>query len=84
MRSGCTHASVTPELVKGGFILVGSSQTVSEQLQRWSRELGFGSLNAQLTFGSLTHYNAVKSMELFATEVMPRLRPETGRRADGA
>src|SRR6266545_3628911 len=38
------------ELVKGGFVLIGSAQTVGEKLQRWSRELGFGSLNAQLTF----------------------------------
>ncbi len=72
------------ELVKGGFVLIGSAQTVGEKLQRWSRELGFGSLNAQLTFGSMSHDNTVKSMELFATEVMPALRSETGGLPDGS
>lgn len=72
------------ELVDGGYVLVGSAQTVGEKLQQWSRELGFGSLNAQLTFGSLSHYNTVKSIELFATEVMPGLRSETGRRPGAA
>ena len=65
-------------------MLIGSAQTVGEKLQRRSRELGLGSLNAQLTFGNMPHYNTVKSMELFATEVMPALRSETGRRPDGS
>jgi alkanesulfonate monooxygenase SsuD/methylene tetrahydromethanopterin reductase-like flavin-dependent oxidoreductase (luciferase family) len=66
------------ELVKGGFVLVGSAATVAERLQRNCHELGFGSLNAQLTFGNLRHYHTVKSLELFAKEVMPKLRAETG------
>jgi alkanesulfonate monooxygenase SsuD/methylene tetrahydromethanopterin reductase-like flavin-dependent oxidoreductase (luciferase family) len=72
------------ELVEGGYVLVGSSQTVGDKLQRWSRELGFGAVNALLTFGGLRHYNTVKSIELFATEVMPHLRAETGRRPEAA
>jgi alkanesulfonate monooxygenase SsuD/methylene tetrahydromethanopterin reductase-like flavin-dependent oxidoreductase (luciferase family) len=66
------------ELVKGGFVLVGSAATVTERLQQNCHELGFGSLNAQLTFGNLRHYHTVKSLALFAKEVMPKLRAETG------
>jgi alkanesulfonate monooxygenase SsuD/methylene tetrahydromethanopterin reductase-like flavin-dependent oxidoreductase (luciferase family) len=62
------------ELLEGGFVVVGSADSVGEQLEALRDELGFGGLNAQLTFGSMTHYQAIKSMELFATEIMPALR----------
>jgi alkanesulfonate monooxygenase SsuD/methylene tetrahydromethanopterin reductase-like flavin-dependent oxidoreductase (luciferase family) len=62
------------ELLDGGFIIVGSADTVGERLEALRDELGFGSLNAQLTFGDMPHYNAVKCMDLFASQVMPALR----------
>jgi alkanesulfonate monooxygenase SsuD/methylene tetrahydromethanopterin reductase-like flavin-dependent oxidoreductase (luciferase family) len=60
------------ERVKRGQIMVGSPETVFERV-RWVRdELGAGilELNFQNVPGGRTH----KSMELFATKVLPRMR----------
>jgi len=62
------------ELLEGGFALIGSADTVSEKLEALRKRLGFGELNAQLTFGTMTHYQTVKTLELFATKVMPNFR----------
>jgi len=59
-----------------GYCIVGSPETVRQRLSAYVRELGFGLLLALLQFGDLPHYRVVKNMELFATQVMPKLRDE--------
>jgi hypothetical protein len=41
-------------------------------------ELGFGQVIALMGVGDMPHYRTVKSMELFATQVMPALRRRSG------
>src|SRR5581483_3158316 len=60
------------ERVKRGQIMVGSPETVFERVRWIHDELGAGilELNFQNVPGGKTH----KSMELFATKVLPRMR----------
>ena len=63
------------QLLEQGVVVVGSPATVRQQLAEYQRLLGFNKLVALLHFGSLPHELTVKNMELFASEVMPYLRP---------
>jgi alkanesulfonate monooxygenase SsuD/methylene tetrahydromethanopterin reductase-like flavin-dependent oxidoreductase (luciferase family) len=73
---GRTLASVEAD----ALALVGSPDTVRQQLEHWQQVLGFGVLIAFLHFGSLPADLTRKNLELFASQVMPKLRPigETG------
>jgi alkanesulfonate monooxygenase SsuD/methylene tetrahydromethanopterin reductase-like flavin-dependent oxidoreductase (luciferase family) len=62
------------DIVEQSYAIVGSPDTVGERLIQLADELRFGSLNAMLAIGDMPHYRTVKSMELFATQVMPMLR----------
>ena len=67
------------ELIKGGYILVGSANTVAERIAELEEELGFGTLGVNLTVGSISESQARENIEAFAKEVMPRFRkPATG------
>ena len=61
------------------MILVGSAETVRQQLEECQNESGFGLLVAVLHFGSLPHNLARKNLEMFASEVMPHFRKGTDR-----
>lgn len=58
----------------GGFVLVGSPETVRQKLERWQKELGVGVVLTGCQLGSLPHPLARKSMELLAKEVLPKTR----------
>ena len=62
------------ELWQKGFFIIGSPQTVVQQLKEYEKELGVGTLIAFLHFGSLPHELTVKNLTLFAKEVMPHFR----------
>jgi alkanesulfonate monooxygenase SsuD/methylene tetrahydromethanopterin reductase-like flavin-dependent oxidoreductase (luciferase family) len=62
------------ELIKGGYILVGSADTVAEKLAELEEELGFATLGTNLTVGSISENQARENIEAFAKEVMPRFR----------
>lgn len=62
------------ELYEKRYFLIGSPQTVRQQLAEYSKELGVGTLIAFLHFGSLPHELTVKNLTLFAREVMPYFR----------
>ena len=62
------------ELIKGGYILVGSADTVAERLAELEEELGFATLGTNLTVGSISENQARENIEAFAKEVMPRFR----------
>jgi alkanesulfonate monooxygenase SsuD/methylene tetrahydromethanopterin reductase-like flavin-dependent oxidoreductase (luciferase family) len=62
------------EIIDNGMAVVGSPDTVGERFEALRDELGFGQIISLMGVGDMPHYRTVKSMELFATQVMPALR----------
>jgi alkanesulfonate monooxygenase SsuD/methylene tetrahydromethanopterin reductase-like flavin-dependent oxidoreductase (luciferase family) len=62
------------ELIASGTIVVGSPATVREKIARVREQTGFDILIALLQFGVLPDHLARRNMEMFAGEVMPKLR----------
>jgi alkanesulfonate monooxygenase SsuD/methylene tetrahydromethanopterin reductase-like flavin-dependent oxidoreductase (luciferase family) len=62
------------ELLDQGYVLVGSASTVAEKIEKLRQELGFGAMCLLMSIGDMPHEHAVKSMELFANEVIPSFR----------
>jgi len=62
------------ELEAGGYVLVGSARTVADRLKEIRSQLDFGIFIGAGRIGDMPHDKAVKSMELFAREVMPALK----------
>jgi len=59
-----------------GYCLVGSPDTVRRRLIESIRSLGNGLFLPLIQIGDMPHDRTVRSMELFAREVMPALRQE--------
>jgi alkanesulfonate monooxygenase SsuD/methylene tetrahydromethanopterin reductase-like flavin-dependent oxidoreductase (luciferase family) len=64
------------EVVEGQYAIVGSPETVTEKLIESLRRLGTGNLLGLFQLGTLPAHLTKKNLELFATEVMPKLRKE--------
>jgi alkanesulfonate monooxygenase SsuD/methylene tetrahydromethanopterin reductase-like flavin-dependent oxidoreductase (luciferase family) len=62
------------DLIASGTIVVGSPATVREQIGRVRDQTGFEILIALLQFGVMSDVLARRNMEMFAAEVMPKLR----------
>ena len=54
-----------------------SPETVSNRLQEMQETLGFGTLAGLLQFGDMPHERTMRSMKLFADEVLPGLKART-------
>jgi alkanesulfonate monooxygenase SsuD/methylene tetrahydromethanopterin reductase-like flavin-dependent oxidoreductase (luciferase family) len=63
------------ELLAEGYAVVGSPGSVAARLRELHEELGFGMVTGLFGIGDITHEQTVRSMELFASEVIPALRP---------
>jgi alkanesulfonate monooxygenase SsuD/methylene tetrahydromethanopterin reductase-like flavin-dependent oxidoreductase (luciferase family) len=63
------------ELLAEGYVVVGSPDTVTARLGELHDELGFGQLIGLFAIGDISHERMTRSMELFASDVMPVLRP---------
>jgi alkanesulfonate monooxygenase SsuD/methylene tetrahydromethanopterin reductase-like flavin-dependent oxidoreductase (luciferase family) len=64
------------DLLAAGQAVVGSPASVAARLRELYDELGgFGQLIGLFAIGPSTHEQVMRSAELFATEVMPVLRP---------
>ena len=74
VRGAGRGATTIEELIAGGFIVVGSPDTVSERIAELSETLGFEHLGVNLTVGSIAESQARENIEAFAKEVMPRFR----------
>ena len=61
-----------------GTLVVGGPDTVRAELLEQAGIAGFDYLVLQLAFGSLTHDDEMRSLELFRTEVMPALAETPG------
>jgi alkanesulfonate monooxygenase SsuD/methylene tetrahydromethanopterin reductase-like flavin-dependent oxidoreductase (luciferase family) len=62
------------DLVEAGMVIVGSPESVTEQVHRLRGELGFGQIMALMCIGDTPHERVVRTMELFAREVAPEFR----------
>jgi alkanesulfonate monooxygenase SsuD/methylene tetrahydromethanopterin reductase-like flavin-dependent oxidoreductase (luciferase family) len=62
------------ELMESGTVVVGSPQTVHDHLARLRDATGANNLITMLQFGVLPDDLTKRNMEMFASEVMPRLR----------
>jgi alkanesulfonate monooxygenase SsuD/methylene tetrahydromethanopterin reductase-like flavin-dependent oxidoreductase (luciferase family) len=61
-------------LLRDGFCIIGDPDTVTQKVKEQQEALGAGILVTYLPFGSMEPEEAIKSIELFAKEVMPNLR----------
>ena len=75
-KKGMTTAKQTMQdiLAKGTFA-VGSPETVRRKIEEAHAKSGFKLLVTMIQFGTLPDHLVRKSTELFAKEVMPKLRP---------
>jgi alkanesulfonate monooxygenase SsuD/methylene tetrahydromethanopterin reductase-like flavin-dependent oxidoreductase (luciferase family) len=62
------------DIQEAGIVVCGSPATVREQLLAQVNELGLRQLCLLFTFGNLPHEKVMRSLELFAAEVLPALR----------
>jgi alkanesulfonate monooxygenase SsuD/methylene tetrahydromethanopterin reductase-like flavin-dependent oxidoreductase (luciferase family) len=67
--------STWDEIEKAGYVVVGSPSTVRDRLKEIAQATGLGTLVPNFSVGNVPHQLTRKSMELFAREVMPALRP---------
>jgi alkanesulfonate monooxygenase SsuD/methylene tetrahydromethanopterin reductase-like flavin-dependent oxidoreductase (luciferase family) len=64
------------EVVEGQYAIVGSPETVTELLAANVERLGVGNMLGLFQLGTLPAADTKRNLELFATEVMPKLRAE--------
>jgi alkanesulfonate monooxygenase SsuD/methylene tetrahydromethanopterin reductase-like flavin-dependent oxidoreductase (luciferase family) len=67
--------STWEEIDRAGYVVVGSPATVRDRLKEIASATGLGTLVPNFSVGNVPHHLTRKSMELFAREVMPALRP---------
>lgn len=70
------NAETWQDVVEGEYAIVGSPATVFERLCETLGRLGAGRLLGLFHIGSLPHELTRKNLELFAAEVMPKLKAE--------
>ncbi len=72
-----THGSrnkTIDDLIASGTVVVGSPKTVRGRIERMRDQTGLNSVVAMMQFGVMPDHLARRSMEMFAAEVMPKLR----------
>lgn len=62
------------DLIGSGTALIGSPKTVLERINRMRDATGFNRLVSMLQFGTLSDELTRRNMDMFAAEVMPKLR----------
>jgi alkanesulfonate monooxygenase SsuD/methylene tetrahydromethanopterin reductase-like flavin-dependent oxidoreductase (luciferase family) len=81
-KRGLGTTPMEPEdLVERGYVLLGSAESVRQQIERHHSELGFGIFSGIFQFGTLGHEEFERSVRLFAGSVLPALRAAPGDRA---
>lgn len=74
------HTLSYEELVKEGYIIVGSPETVKNELGEYCAQIGAGGvLNAGSAYGPMPDWMVMKNMQIFAEEVMPAFREPDGK-----
>jgi alkanesulfonate monooxygenase SsuD/methylene tetrahydromethanopterin reductase-like flavin-dependent oxidoreductase (luciferase family) len=61
-------------LLAHDLILIGSPETVARKLRQWALEGSFNTFFGEFNFGGMVEEDLMRSLRLFGTEVIPRLR----------
>ena len=61
-------------LLEKDLILIGSPDTVAAKLRRWAGEGSFNTFFGEFNFGNLAEADVMRSLRLFGSEVIPKLR----------
>lgn len=73
VRQAVPSSATYPESLRDGTIVAGSPETVRAKLKEQVDELGINYLLAYMMFGTMPLADALRSLGLFRTEVMPAL-----------
>lgn len=68
------HDLTWDEMVDNGYVVVGSPDTVREQLEEATRELRIGNMCAMLQFGNMSNDLTRYNTQMFGEKVAPQLR----------
>jgi alkanesulfonate monooxygenase SsuD/methylene tetrahydromethanopterin reductase-like flavin-dependent oxidoreductase (luciferase family) len=68
-------AQTIDDLMAKGTVLIGSAETVRQQIEHYRKDIGIGYLLPMLQFGTLPADLTRKNMELFSRDVMQKMRP---------
>lgn len=68
------HARVTYDDLADWGSAFGDPETVAQRILTYARQGGTNHWMAEMRFGGLGHEQTMRSMKLFAGEVMPRVR----------
>jgi alkanesulfonate monooxygenase SsuD/methylene tetrahydromethanopterin reductase-like flavin-dependent oxidoreductase (luciferase family) len=68
------HFTDPPYMREHGIGLIGSPETVANQLREYALEGSFNTLLGEFNYGYLTEDQVMRSLRLFGEEVIPRLR----------
>ncbi|MFC8304551.1 LLM class flavin-dependent oxidoreductase [Specibacter sp. NPDC057265] len=74
-----TRAEFDATAGPNGALMVGSPETVARKITRTAQQLGLSRFDLKYSHGTLPHAAMLKSIELYATEVAPRVRENLSR-----
>jgi len=63
-------------------LALGSPDTVADTIASWAEEAGVARINVVLELGDMPEWKTVKNMNLFAEQVIPRIRAKAGKDAE--
>jgi alkanesulfonate monooxygenase SsuD/methylene tetrahydromethanopterin reductase-like flavin-dependent oxidoreductase (luciferase family) len=72
-RLNVPRGATFEDCVADGSVIAGTPQCVRDEIERQVGELGVNYLLTYLFLGSMTLEESLRSLRLFASEVMPRL-----------
>jgi alkanesulfonate monooxygenase SsuD/methylene tetrahydromethanopterin reductase-like flavin-dependent oxidoreductase (luciferase family) len=72
-RLNIPHGESFEDCLANGTVIAGSPQTVRAEIERQVEELGINYLLSYLFLGTMSLADALRSLSLFSTEVMPHL-----------
>jgi alkanesulfonate monooxygenase SsuD/methylene tetrahydromethanopterin reductase-like flavin-dependent oxidoreductase (luciferase family) len=72
-RLNVVRGATFEECVAEGSVICGSPATVTAEIERHVRELGMNYLLTYMFLGNMSFTDALRSLQLFATEVMPKI-----------
>ena len=59
--------------LKSGQVIVGTPETFAAEVSRQAKAIGVNYMNFSFFFGTMEFADAMRSMKLFASDVMPKL-----------